>query len=153
MFRRQFLLFQWLYSYIQQMLYLWCVYISLSEDIMCAGKQLIIVWISFSMPQSPARGDRWDEISMFCVYVMFFFFFYCQNEYPDHILLLISDSVTRSRVWLPVFPAACRRSPWRCHSFWGWLSRSCPTQGWLDQQQCLSKGCVARLGACLKAAD
>lgn len=56
------------YILIQQFLYMWCVYIFLSEVIMCAGKQSIIVWISFSMLQTPARGDRWDEISMSCVY-------------------------------------------------------------------------------------
>lgn len=34
------------------------------EVIMCAGKQSITVWNSFSMPLNPARGDRWDDMFM-----------------------------------------------------------------------------------------
>lgn len=115
------------FFYKTDMIYLTHVYF-LSEVIMCAGKQSITVWNSFSMPLNPARGDRWDDMFMFCVCVCT-----VKKECLDHIVLLISDSVTWSRVWLPVFPAACRRSPWRRHSFRGWLSRSCPAQGCLDQ--------------------
>ncbi len=41
----------------------------LSGVIMCAGKQSITVWNSFSMPLNPARGDRWDDMFTFCVCV------------------------------------------------------------------------------------
>ncbi len=129
-FRRHILLLQWFYFHKTDKIFLMHVYF-LSGVIMCAGKQSITVWNSFSMPLNPARGDRWDDMFTFCVSV--FTVKKKKQDYLDHIVLLISDSVTWSRVRLPVFPAACRRSSWRGHSFRGWLSRSCPAQSFLDQ--------------------